>query len=116
MSGPGESLAVSAGASAYDPAAARLRRLAVRSWRRGMRENDLLLGRFADEALPAMGEDDLGLYEALLEENDQDLYAWIVAVSAGREAGPDRYRALLSRIAAAAAARLTTSPHDPARP
>ena len=66
----------------------RLKRLAMRSWRRGMRETDLLLGPFADEALASMGADDLDLYEALLEENDQDLYAWIVAASAGRDTSP----------------------------
>lgn len=85
---------------------ARLRRLTMRSWRRGMRETDLLLGGFADAHLATLGAADLDLYEALLEENDQDLYGWIVAVSAGRVAGPERFHALIGRIAAAAAARL----------
>lgn len=84
----------------------RLKRLAMRSWRRGMRETDLLLGPFADAELAGMGASDLDLYEALLEENDQDLYAWIVAAGAGREAAPERFRGLVARIAGAAAARL----------
>lgn len=86
--------------------AIRLKRVGLRSWRRGMRETDLLLGHFADAALCVMQPAELGLYEALLEENDQDIYAWIVAASAGRDAAPERFRPLISRIAAAAAARL----------
>lgn len=84
----------------------RLKRLAMRSWRRGMRETDLLLGPFADAHLAGMEGGDLDLYEALLEENDQDLYGWIVAAGAGREAGPARFRGLVTRIADAAADRL----------
>ena len=34
----------------------RLKRLRLRSWRRGMKEMDLILGRFADRELAAMGE------------------------------------------------------------
>ena len=37
---------------------------------------DLLLGSFADAHIPAMGEAELDLYEALLGENDPDLYNW----------------------------------------
>lgn len=102
---------MSAGAEdgAADAHAARLRRLAMRSWRRGMRETDLLLGQFADEQLALMAPADLDLYEALLEENDQDIYGWIVAASGGSGTGPERFRALIGRVADAAAMRLATS-------
>jgi antitoxin CptB len=76
----------------------RLRRLRIRSWRRGTREMDLILGRFADTRLAALGPEALELYEALLAEPDLDLYAWIV----GRAPPPRRYAALLSEIARAA--------------
>ncbi|MEL7173522.1 MAG: succinate dehydrogenase assembly factor 2, partial [Pseudomonadota bacterium] len=54
----------------------RLKRLRIRSWRRGTREMDMLLGPFADGAsgLATLDEGQLAAYEELLEENDQDLY------------------------------------------
>ena len=55
----------------------RLKRLKIRSWRRGTKEMDLLLGPYADEVLPTLDGAALDAYEALLDENDQDLYAWI---------------------------------------
>jgi antitoxin CptB len=55
----------------------RLRRVGMRSWRRGTKEMDLILGPFADARLGSLDPRTLDLYEALLEENDQDLYLWI---------------------------------------
>jgi len=55
----------------------RLKRLRFRSWHRGTREMDLLLGRFADAQLETLSDRDLDLYESVLNEADQDLYAWI---------------------------------------
>jgi antitoxin CptB len=60
-----------------EPQDVRLKRLRFRSWHRGMREMDLLLGRFADRHLPAMNDEQLGQYEALLGVADADLYNWI---------------------------------------
>lgn len=86
---------------------ARLKRLAMRSWRRGTKEMDLILGPFADTELAGMAGPDLELYEALLEENDHDLYGWITArVAGGGEPGPGPLAPLLARIARHAAARL----------
>ena len=79
-----------------------LRMLTMRSWRRGMREMDLLLGPFAEAALPAMPAPERETYAALLEENDQDLYAWVVAETNGRPAAPPHYADLIARIAARA--------------
>ncbi len=64
-----------------EPMETRLRRLSMRSWRRGMREMDLILGRFADARLGALEAAELAAYEALLDENDQDLYRWIGAAA-----------------------------------
>jgi antitoxin CptB len=55
----------------------RLKRLRFRSWHRGTREMDLLLGRFADTQLETLSDRDLDLYESVLNEADQDLYVWI---------------------------------------
>ena len=56
---------------------ARLKKLRMRSWRRGMKEMDLILGPFADARLADLDGPVLDAYEALLEENDQDLYLWV---------------------------------------
>jgi antitoxin CptB len=78
-----------------DPAT-RLKRLAMRSARRGTKEMDIILGRFADAHLAAMAAEALDRYEALLEENDQDLYQWVTA----QVPPPARFAALVEEIAA----------------
>jgi antitoxin CptB len=60
-----------------EPRDIRLKRLRIRSWHRGTQEMDLLLGRFADAELAALSDGELELYDRLLFEDDQDLYAWI---------------------------------------
>lgn len=55
----------------------RLKRLRLRSWRRGTREMDLILGPFADAHLADLDAAALDAYERLLEQNDWDLYYWI---------------------------------------
>ena len=83
-----------------ETAETRLKRLKIRSWRRGTKEMDLILGGWSDAHLAGLSEDELALYEALLEENDQDLYAWV----AGRDPVPARFAALIARITREAAA------------
>ena len=73
----------------------RLKRLRLRSMRRGILEMDLILQGFAEARLAELGPRDLAVYEELLGENDQDLYAWI----AGREPAPDRYSGIVAEIA-----------------
>jgi antitoxin CptB len=85
-----------------ETAEARLKRMAMRSWRRGTKEMDLVLGPFADAHLAGLSEADLADYDALLAENDQDLMAWIL----GQSAPPPRFAGLLSRITAFAETRL----------
>ena len=60
------------------------KRLLYRSWHRGTREMDLLLGRFAERNLPTFSGRQVDLYEALLEYGDSDLYDWM----SGREQPP----------------------------
>ena len=72
----------------------RLKRLVMRSKRRGIREMDLILGTFADRHLAALSPDDLDLYERFLGENDHDLYGWI----SGQLEAPQEYLALIEMI------------------
>lgn len=55
----------------------RRRKALFRSWHRGMREMDLVLGGFADEALVTLTDAELDQYEALLAENDADIFTWV---------------------------------------
>lgn len=62
----------------------RRKRLLFRSWHRGTRESDLILGRFADAHLARFDSAQLDRWEALLECADADLYDWV----AGRAVPP----------------------------
>lgn len=46
--------------------------------RRGMLELDLILQPFVENAYSELDGDDQKLYEQLLEEQDQDLFAWLM--------------------------------------
>jgi antitoxin CptB len=56
----------------------RRRRILFRAWRRGVREMDLIMGRFADAHLPTMNEDELADFERLLDVPDPQALAWII--------------------------------------
>jgi antitoxin CptB len=84
----------------------RLKRLRMRSWRRGTKEMDLILGPFSDSELERLTEAELDLYEALLTENDQDLYPWITARLGDARPGPQALLPILDRVASFAHARL----------
>lgn len=55
----------------------RRKRLYFRCWRRGTKELDLLLGRFAERHLAQLSDEQVGRMERLLECADHDLYNWI---------------------------------------
>ncbi|MBY6135115.1 succinate dehydrogenase assembly factor 2 [Leisingera sp. XS_AS12] len=73
----------------------RLKRLHMRSMRRGIKEMDILLSGYAAANLAQMEDPRLDLYEALLHENDQDLYQWVT----GQVAAPEQFRDLVGEIA-----------------
>ncbi len=72
----------------------RLRRLGMRSWRRGTKEMDLILGGFWDARGATLTADELDLYEQLLAENDQDLYLWV----SGQAAAPDVFLPIINML------------------
>jgi antitoxin CptB len=61
---------------------ARRRRLLFRSWHRGTREADLIMGRFADAHIEALGDAELEQYEHLLDALETDLLSWMTGVAA----------------------------------
>lgn len=72
----------------------RLKRLKMRSMRRGIKEMDILLMAYAEANLAAMDAATLDLYDQLLHENDQDLYQWVT----GQVATPSPYENLIEDI------------------
>ncbi len=77
-----------------EPRDTRLRRLTMRSMRRGIKEMDIVLSRYAAARLVALGADDLDTYEVLLEENDHDLYQWV----SRQTAPPARFAGVIDDI------------------
>ena len=75
----------------------RLKRLKMRSMRRGIKETDLILSAFADSELARMDSSTLEHYDALLDENDQDLYRWVTS----QDNAPEKFSGLISVIAKA---------------
>jgi len=53
------------------------KRLIFRSWHRGTREIDLLLGAFADAHIPRFGGEQLAAYDRFLNNSDPDIFNWI---------------------------------------
>ncbi len=73
----------------------RIKRLQMRSMRRGIKEMDLILSAYAERNLNSMDSAGLDLYDALLKENDQDLYQWVT----GQVNTPDPFADLIADIA-----------------
>lgn len=55
----------------------RRRRLLFRAWHRGIREMDVVYGRFADAQIAALSEAEVGDFEKLLELRDQQVFDWV---------------------------------------
>jgi len=73
----------------------RRRRLLFRSWHRGIREMDLILGRFAEAVVSELSDAELAEFERLMELPDQQLLAWIT----GQQPVPAEHdTALLKRV------------------
>ena len=63
----------------------RRQKLRFRSWHRGTREMDMILGSFADRYIQEFSESELDEYEELLCCSDPDLYNWYT----GKEPVPE---------------------------
>jgi antitoxin CptB len=55
----------------------RRKRLLFRAWRRGVREMDLIVGRFADVHIDKFDDAALDDFERLIEVPNAELYAWV---------------------------------------
>lgn len=65
----------------------RRKRLTFRAWRRGFKEADLIMGRFAEDRLDDLSPAEVDEFERLLDAPDTEVYAWIC----GRAETPPNY-------------------------
>lgn len=70
-----------------DSEAHRRKRLLFQSTHRGTKEADLIIGGFAHVQMASMSSETFEKFEALLQESDPDIMAWI----AGQEPPPERH-------------------------
>ncbi|MEN5081526.1 succinate dehydrogenase assembly factor 2 [Bosea sp. TWI1241] len=71
----------------------RRRKILFRAWHRGMREMDLIMGRFADAEIAGFDEAELDEFERLIEVLDRDLLSWVT----GEVPVPEDYDTALYR-------------------
>ena len=70
------------------------KKLSIRSWRRGTKELDLILGRFSDENITKLEISELDLYEQLLSNEDHLIYNWLFE----KEESPKIFKILVEKI------------------
>ncbi len=54
-----------------------LKRLTYRSWHRGCKETDLVLGTYCAQKIETLDDAKLALFEAFLDEDDAEIWAWL---------------------------------------
>ena len=72
----------------------KIKKLKMRSMRRGIKEMDVILSHYSEVCLETMSGIKLDLYSDLLFENDQDLYSWC----SGQEVPKEKYSAIITEI------------------
>lgn len=73
-----------------------LAKMKMRCNRRGIKEMDVILGKFAQTELAKLAPSELSQLDEMLEQNDHDLLSWVL----GREPIPEPYAGLIARIKA----------------
>ena len=65
-----------------------------KSIHRGCKENDIIIGNFAKSELENFSNDELNIYTSFLEEDDLEIYNWLL----GKEDAPEKYQNLVKKI------------------
>lgn len=71
------------------------KKILFRSWHRGTKEMDLVLGTYADNNLSSMSYDELMHFQSFLNLSDPDLYKWLISEE---KAFPEEFRDLIEDI------------------
>ena len=74
----------------------RRKRILWRASHRGIREMDIVLGRFAEQRVAAMNDAELSELEAIIDIPDQELLGWITAGAAPEAARSPTLEAMLA--------------------
>lgn len=91
----------------------RLKKLHYRSWHRGCKETDVILGHFADSHLEGLSTAQLDVYERLLDEQDADIWNWLI----GKEEPPRKeYVPVIKLLRQFSAKQFRTDTNAPAMP
>jgi len=72
----------------------RINKIIYQSWHRGCKETDIILGDFAKSEVAGFDDTKLATYEALIAEDDWDIYNWFVE----KDKTPKKYQELISEI------------------
>ena len=86
------------------------KKILFRSWHRGTKEMDLILGTYADNNLSLMSNDDLMHFQNFLNLSDPDLYKWLISEEKGF---PDEFKDLIEDIIKAVSYTHLTLPTTP---
>ena len=70
------------------------KKLSIRSWRRGTKELDLILGRFSDGNIRKFEKFELDVYKELLSNDDHLIYSWLFE----KEEIPKIFKLLVKKI------------------
>ena len=71
-----------------------IKRLKIRSWRRGMKEMDIILGKFIDQEIQTMDNNEIATYENLLNNDDQTIFSWLL----NKEKTPKEFNDIIKKI------------------
>ena len=71
-----------------------IRELIYKSWHRGCKETDILLGFFAKDCIEKMSEEKIELYKEFIAEPDWDIYAWLTEGTQN----PEKYTEIIKMI------------------
>ena len=72
----------------------RRKQLLFRSQHCGLKENDILLGHFADHYIQKLNDQQLDDLETLMQQNDIDVMNWVI----GKTTVPEEFNTELMRL------------------
>lgn len=71
-----------------------VKQLFYRSRNRGCKENDIILGKFAEQILSSLSEEEILKYARFLDEDDHDIFDWVM----NKQDTPQGFAELIDQI------------------